>query len=49
VEAFGQAASFDHRRTPCWEMVRQGTERSQCTTRGGGKCYRGKEKIEKRK
>src|SRR5882757_2205489 len=39
VEAFGQAASFNHRGTPCWEIVRQGTERSQCTTQDGGKCY----------
>src|SRR4029077_14410935 len=39
VEALGQAASFDHRGTPCWEIVRQGTERSQCTTQQARKCY----------
>jgi hypothetical protein len=39
LEALGQAASFNHRRTPSWEFVRQGTEGSQCTTRGGKKCY----------
>src|SRR5712692_7670624 len=39
LEALGQATSFDHRGTPSWEFVRQGTERSQCTTRGARKSY----------
>src|SRR5216683_1062213 len=39
LEALGQATSFNHRKIPQWEFVGQGTERSQCTTRGTGKCY----------
>src|SRR5216684_10802 len=39
LEALGQATSFDHRGTPSWEFVRQGTEPSQCTTRGARNSY----------
>src|SRR6266852_7245759 len=37
LEALGQAASFNHRETSRWAIVRQGTKRSQSTTQGGGK------------
>src|SRR5437667_231315 len=40
LEALGQTASFNHQRTPSWEFVRQGTERSDSTTQRAGKCYR---------
>src|SRR5260370_20445695 len=39
LKELGQATSFNHRKTPRWDLVRQGTKRSQCTTQGAAECY----------